>query len=639
MTRSVYSDPVGSAINAFESVTSALDTHAAQKQSRELMAQEIADKRLESEERQKTAARTEEQWGWTKKAYQTEEDYKQNIKDMDLISSAYSKSLQGIEPSDEESTAIIRQHGNTTFGTGDVDKKITSAQTLQNGLAQLTSVIQNSPNPGVKITKDQAPQLIDAVNTLYDDQINKGSDKYGNTTADGVKKTIDSVIVDKANGNLVFNLKVETPVRDGQVFKHIGGNNSAFTTNPYAAGMAETGNIDLSKRSVRRNADGSISTVSSISFEEDGKEILIPTISDSGQKLTRDEAIKEYHETGKHLGIFDTPEDATAYAEQLHADPMWNADIQNYSAKGQTSTSYTSPMTVGRDADPKAQVLQVPIALFDKHVEGHVNYGNLLNQVKAKLGDGSFAKEIEASRIATAKGKAVSQALTEVRASTGSWDDKRAMFVEKVSKAYPEYNQKELAEIAEKNFPKDTSTSYSKYRMYLDVAGGDANKARQLMIEDDLKAKEEGKTDQQIGGVDSEGNPILIDKKTAKGRRVTMDTGEKVGPKPDTTAEKTRVSKEKAKLEDKIAEANDASTYDEALKAATNPNAKAKISSIYRLSNQYIENGMGSGEAYEKAKKEIEAELDKRGIGTEEFKPTEEKPGLGRRILNVFTGD
>jgi len=85
-----------------------------------------------------------------------------------------------------------------------------------------------------------------------------------------------------------------------------------------ATGMLEQGNIDLNARPTVKNADGSISTVRSISANFDGQEVLIPTVSDDGKILSDEAAIKTYLRTGKHLGKFDNPDDATAYAESLH---------------------------------------------------------------------------------------------------------------------------------------------------------------------------------------------------------------------------------------------------------------------------------------------------------------------------------
>jgi len=98
-----------------------------------------------------------------------------------------------------------------------------------------------------------------------------------------------------------------------------GGAAPAPTTAAAVPGMIAPGNIDLAKRPVVKNPDGSISTVRSMSINVDGNEVLIPTVAADGSRiLSNEEAIAQYKRTGQMLGIFDTPANATAYAQQLH---------------------------------------------------------------------------------------------------------------------------------------------------------------------------------------------------------------------------------------------------------------------------------------------------------------------------------
>ena len=86
-------------------------------------------------------------------------------------------------------------------------------------------------------------------------------------------------------------------------------------------GMQQVGNISLDDRQVVDNG-----TIRSMSVNIDGKEILIPTIYD-GKLHNEKDSINRYLKTGMHLGIFDTPQNATSGGKYLS-----NRQNNNYSA-------------------------------------------------------------------------------------------------------------------------------------------------------------------------------------------------------------------------------------------------------------------------------------------------------------------
>lgn len=78
-----------------------------------------------------------------------------------------------------------------------------------------------------------------------------------------------------------------------------------------------SGNLPLDVRYRVPNADGSISTVRTMSIGTDDGEVLIPTVI-NGRVVSDDEAIDHYFNTGENFGTFRTPDEATAYADWLH---------------------------------------------------------------------------------------------------------------------------------------------------------------------------------------------------------------------------------------------------------------------------------------------------------------------------------
>jgi hypothetical protein len=98
-------------------------------------------------------------------------------------------------------------------------------------------------------------------------------------------------------------------------------------------------NIDLYSRPHVRNPDGTISTVRSMSFEDNGREVLIPTVSDDGRIMSDDEAIATYYQTGRHLGIYPDVPTANAAAGRLHEDYA----LGRYDVKPMASHPAASP--------------------------------------------------------------------------------------------------------------------------------------------------------------------------------------------------------------------------------------------------------------------------------------------------------
>ena len=86
---------------------------------------------------------------------------------------------------------------------------------------------------------------------------------------------------------------------------------------PVPKGQIEPGNIDLSKRKAVENKDGSFSTVKSLSFEENGVHILVPSLDPSGKQMSDKQSWERYKDTGEHLGKFNTEAEATAAAKRI----------------------------------------------------------------------------------------------------------------------------------------------------------------------------------------------------------------------------------------------------------------------------------------------------------------------------------
>lgn len=100
-------------------------------------------------------------------------------------------------------------------------------------------------------------------------------------------------------------------------------------------GMVKQGNIDVNHRPTIKNADGSHSTIYSVTVPiEDGKWVVIPSIVDGkfltsdgkmpkrgskDDKALEDKAFEHYKTSGEHLGIFDSLKAADNFTSKTHA--------------------------------------------------------------------------------------------------------------------------------------------------------------------------------------------------------------------------------------------------------------------------------------------------------------------------------
>lgn len=156
-----------------------------------------------------------------------------------------------------------------------------------------------------------------------------------------------------------------------------------------APGMLQPGTIDLTRRPVVKNADGTISTLRSMSVGIDGKEVLVPTIAPDGRELNEEEAIAQYEKTGQHLGVFDTPEAATSYAKTL-------SDRIGKKAGSAAKALITAQLETGQ-ADPLAGVGQIA-----NDSAGSKSYGNFGLNTNGSMQE--FAKDYLGETITAAPG-------------------------------------------------------------------------------------------------------------------------------------------------------------------------------------------------------------------------------------------
>lgn len=127
---------------------------------------------------------------------------------------------------------------------------------------------------------------------------------------------------------------------------------------PFYPGGIEQGNIDVMHRPTVHNADGSTSSVRSMSTNLDGREVLMPTVSEDARIMSDNEAVDQFRNTGRHLGMFDSPESANRYAGRLHDQQEALGDMRGMSAgdmgpEARHALQMTQPSPIG-NVGPRA---------------------------------------------------------------------------------------------------------------------------------------------------------------------------------------------------------------------------------------------------------------------------------------------
>ena len=151
-----------------------------------------------------------------------------------------------------------------------------------------------------------------------------------------------------------------------------------YTQGPKPKGMVEEGNLDINNRKVLKNPDGTISTETSMSNQdEDGKEVLIPTVID-GVRYSAKDAWDHYKKTGENLGKFDTPEAADAYAKTLHQRGYTQEQKKAEDARNQTLEGFR--WTEGAKGEKIINIQKDLSPEDDAYFKAHKNVGGKVTE-------------------------------------------------------------------------------------------------------------------------------------------------------------------------------------------------------------------------------------------------------------------
>lgn len=483
-----HANPVLAGVDAFTKIVGTMNTLEDSKARREMMKKDMADRDSKREFEKKAQDRQQKAW-----AEEDEKKYgQQTLNDLVSVFDAAENAERGGKKldvaglSDNQVSAVLKMGGHKGFfdESGKViPEKVEALRSLHSVLQspEMVDAMQNKKKISIDLTKDQ--KISDAIHAVWGEELIAGGvDRAGNPA----NKRAATVLLDFSTDvpTVAFELEVEPPKNGaGNMVPAPGYEKDVFNIpeDPRPVGQVERGNIDLSSRKVAINGDGTISTVLSRSFNFDGKEVLLPLVNDAGKVVSDKEAIAEYKRTGKHLGIFESPEAATRYAEKLHSSKIWQPTIEYY-AKG----SYRAPMTWGRDANPEAPIKQIPAMFLQSKLMSTERLSDWINQLEARYGSTEFSKRVQAAR------QARDEQTTVLNTLETHGQDKTAFSRELVRKGMPvDKVEKYSKTLTEKGESEKQPTRAS---LAMDAAKGDktAKKALDLMDKKDAAGEKDG---------------------------------------------------------------------------------------------------------------------------------------------------
>lgn len=219
-------------------------------------------------------------------------------------------------------------------------------------------------------------------------------------------------------------VKGATPADIASLDARLNPAKQLFVAGKKPEGMTEQGNLDLNARPVVKNADGSISTVRTITITDDKGAILIPTVI-GDRVVSNAEAIDHYKRTGEHLGRFKSQDAADKYGEALHEQQAKAYSGAGFDQAG--AESAIAEMFPGAKITSAARTVQ-----HNAEVGGVPNSQHLSAQaVDFVLPQGATFAQVKSGL--AAKGLPVSELIDEGDHVHWAWGKKQAGFADQLN--------------------------------------------------------------------------------------------------------------------------------------------------------------------------------------------------------------